>query len=333
MSKKVKMGLSLYSLTNEYYHGLMTTEDCIKAVKYDLGLEGAEILGAQMFKGYPWPTDKTIYSIRELFDKHGLELFCYAAQSDCGKRSDRLDLSDKELLNLAVQDCIVAHKLGAPVIRQQMNITPEVFEQLAPYAEFYNVKVGIEVHPPLMPSGSEIARFIDVIERTGSKYIGFVPDSAIFSESMQSLQLGGTLSNLSVRQEIQDYLASAAAIGIPFESVKRDIEKYELNAIERASIQGYFDFFSFGINQKPDVKGLRKIMPYTFDVHEKLNALNEEYDDIVINNRDFINVVKESDYDGYIMIEYDGHQGNNEPALPLIKKHLEFCNKILAEIS
>lgn len=74
-------------------------------------------------------------------------------------------------------------------------------------------------------------------------------------------------------------------------------------------------------------------MPYTFDVHEKLNALNEEYDDIVINNRDFINVVKESDYDGYIMIEYDGHQGNNEPALPLIKKHLEFCNKILAEIS
>lgn len=63
----------------------------------------------------------------------------------------------------------------------QYLLSPGGLARLVPYAEVYNVHVGIEIHNPESPVAQSILDYVDVIEKTGSKYIGFVPDFGCFA--------------------------------------------------------------------------------------------------------------------------------------------------------
>ncbi len=106
-------------------------------------------------------------------------------------RFDR-DLNDEELVASTIRDIKAAHKLGCPVIRAQYLLSPENLVKVAPYAEEYGIKIGIEIHNPETPTTPAMLAYLDAIEKSGSKYIGFVPDTGNLNKK-QNMIIGQRL--------------------------------------------------------------------------------------------------------------------------------------------
>ena len=162
---KIKLGVTLYSFSTEYCKGIMTLEDCIRTAK-ELGAEGFEIVATQMIPSYPFISDKFLGEFQAICRAYDMEAICYGANMDCGLRGDRR-LNDDEMLDMAIRDLKNAHKMGCKVIREQFLIGPENLVRLAPYAEEYDIKVGIEIHNPDSPITPAIQEFRQAISESG----------------------------------------------------------------------------------------------------------------------------------------------------------------------
>lgn len=171
---KVKTGITLFSLGTPYLKGELDLEGVIRTAA-ELGAEGYEIVASQMVPSYPYVSDEFIEFINKCKEKYGIGPICYSANMDRGMLKDR-DFTEDEMVARAITDIISANKLGCTVMREQYLLSPSGLARIAPIAEAYNVHVGIEIHNPESPIAQAIQDYVEVIEKTGSKYIGFVPD-------------------------------------------------------------------------------------------------------------------------------------------------------------
>ena len=57
--------------------------------------------------------------------------------------------------------------MGCKVMREQFLLSPEALVKLAPYAEAYNVKVGIEIHNPETPNTPIMREYLSKIQESG----------------------------------------------------------------------------------------------------------------------------------------------------------------------
>ena len=196
----VKTGITLFSLGTPYLKGELDLEGVIRAAA-ELGAQGYEIVAAQMIPSYPYVTDEFAEFIRQCTEKYGIGPICYAANMDRGMLKDR-DLTEDEMVARAITDIVSANKLGCTVMREQYLLSPNGLARIAPYAEAYNVHVGIEIHNPDSPITQPILDYLEVIEKTGSKYIGFVPDFGCFATKPnkpywdRALAAGATIEQL-----------------------------------------------------------------------------------------------------------------------------------------
>ena len=79
----IKLAVSVYSFTNEYYTRKYSLEDCIQKVS-EIGADGIEIVSTQHIPGYPNPDDEFIAHFNYLLDKYELEPACYSLYIDLG---------------------------------------------------------------------------------------------------------------------------------------------------------------------------------------------------------------------------------------------------------
>ena len=175
----IKIGITLYCFTKEYCCGEMSLEDCIRAAK-EIGSEGYEIVATQMIPSYPYVSDRFLGEIRAMSEYYDIEPICYSANMDRGLRGDR-NLTEDEMLERAILDVKSAHRMGCGVMREQYLMSPKAMARLAPYAEAYNVKVGIEIHNPETPYTPIMREYYETFRKTGSAYLGFVPDFGMFA--------------------------------------------------------------------------------------------------------------------------------------------------------
>ena len=68
-------------------------------------------------------------------------------------------------------------------------------------------------------------------------------------------------------------------------------------------------------------------MPYCFHMHGKFHYLYEDLTEASIPYEEILHVVKESDYNGYIVSEYEDHESGN--ALLMTSRHQQMMRKIL----
>ncbi|MBR2782499.1 MAG: TIM barrel protein [Oscillospiraceae bacterium] len=342
----IKLGLTLYSLTKEQVNFGWTTEDCLKAAK-QLGVTGVEFVASQTFgTHYPWPTDEELYNVANLCAKYGLEIAAYSGQADRGKRSDLLDLSEEDMLAYAINDVKNAYKIGAKAQRQQNNMYPEAFKKLAPWAEKYGVKVGIEMHNPMTPREPNSEAFNKAIEEADSPYIGWTPDFGMFGSSMMT---GARPKNMSeADQKIAQQMARRrmgipSRAGMPEEVCQFFEDHQDMSNEELEAAMAQFDLTDFQKGAihvmlfNPDLAGDTRdtiwedfesiIVPHTVHCHGKFTSLNEEGDDPNIHTSRVLDILKKSDYDGYISIEWEGR--TDHPTMPVLQRHVDFYRKTL----
>lgn len=319
---KIKLGATLFTFTMEYANGTYSFEECVKKAA-ECGAEGYEIVAAQMIPSYPYVSDAFLGLVNDCKEKYGIGPICYSASNDLGMRHDR-NLTEDELLKAAITDIQSAHKLGCRVLRAQFVIPPSVLEKLAPYAELYDVKVGIEIHNPETPSTPYIQENLAVVKRTGSKHIGFIPDFGCFATKPnkphwdKAIKAGASEEHLQIAAEMR-YADE------PLESVMAKMKELHASPAIFPAVQGMYGFVQF--RKEWDKEGLKAIIPYTFEFHAKYHWIFENNKEASIPYEEILPVIQESDFEGYIMSEFE-----NEAYISgydMLKRHIKMEKEIL----
>jgi sugar phosphate isomerase/epimerase len=178
MTSKIKRGVSLYSFQEEMFLGTMTVEDVV-AFGASIGAPGIEILPEQNMPTFPHLTDAQVGEWQDMLARHGAHFTCYDMFLDTKLRKDRL-MSDDEQVESIVRDLKLANRLGIKNMRVLIFVRPDILERCVPYAERYDVHMGVEVHAPWSLDHAWILRTIEVADRLGTKHLGILPDMGTF---------------------------------------------------------------------------------------------------------------------------------------------------------
>lgn len=321
----IKLGVSLYCFTKEYVDGTYTLEDCIEKAR-QMDVDGYEIVATQMIDSYPSIDEVFLGRITSANQQYGMKTISYGANMDRGMRCDR-DLNEDEMVQMTIQDIRCASRLGCRVMRAQFLLSPQALVRVAPYAEAYNVKVGIEIHNPETPSTPIMMEYYHAIVESGSKYIGFIVDFGSFATKPNKPNYDEALAN-GASKEILDRIADCRLRDVGREIVLQELQKRNAPPAAYGAFEAMYGFLAFSAH--PDYEGLRRIMPYVFHFHGKFHAMLEDGSEASIPYPELLKVIYESDYEGYIVSEYEDHVSGN--ALAMTQKHIAMEKRILKEL-
>ena len=324
---KIKTGITLFSLGTPYLKGQLDLEGVIRTAA-ELGAEGYEIVAAQMIPGYPFVSDEFVEFVEMCREKYGIGPICYGASMDRGMLKDR-DLTEDEMVARAINDIICANKLGCKILRQQYLLSPAGLARLAPYAEAYDVRVGIEIHNPESPVTPAILEYVKVIESTGSKYIGFVPDFGCFATKPNKPYWDRALAGGATEEQLKkcaDFRYRDVPMGEAMAQMREDIAACPALI---PALNSMYGFVQFRRDCKAELEGLKKIMPYCFEMHGKCHYVSEDLREASIPYEEIIPVLKEAGYEGYIVSEFEDEGGYD--AIEQTRRHVAMVKKLLAE--
>lgn len=321
---QIKTGITLFSLGTPYLKGELNLEQVIKAAA-DMGAEGYEIVAAQMIPSYPYVSDEFVHFIDECKGKYGIAPICYSANMDRGMLKDR-DLTEQEMVARAITDIISANKLGCKVMREQYLLSPEGLAKIAPYAEAYNVHVGIEIHNPESPITPAILDYVNVIEKTGSKYIGFIPDFGCFATKPNKPYWDRALKGGATKEQLE-HCAKLRYDNVPMEEAMKIMEPESKKCPALfAALNSMYGFVQFRKSCQKELEGLKNIMPYCFEFHGKCHFVDEQLHEASIPYEEIIPVISESDFEGYIVTEFEDEGGYD--AMEQTARHVAMVKKL-----
>lgn len=317
------IGCSLFCFTSGFVKGTLVLEGCVRTAKR-IGCEGYEFVATQMLPHYPFVTDEDVALFSRLTDKYGIAPYCYAANMDRGMRHDR-DLTDDEMVAMAVRDIRNAARLGCKAMRQQWMMPPEAFIRLAPYAETYDIQVGIEIHNPAYPSCPEMLAYREVIERSGSRHLGFIPDFGCFATRPNKPHWDRALEN-GAQPALLEMASRMRYEDISQQEAVRRLREAGANDAVITATMGMYGFVQF--RAAPDLEGLASILPYCIEFHGKLHHVSEDLQEASIPYDLIMPIIAQSGFEGFIMAEFENEGGYDEiemtrRGVAMMKRYLE----------
>ncbi|MDT8860215.1 sugar phosphate isomerase/epimerase [Alkalihalobacillus sp. MEB130] len=318
----IKLGVSLFSFSTDYVKGILTLEDCIRTAA-ELGAEGFELVGSQMLPTYPFVSDKVLDEFTRMTNAYGIKFVSYGANTDRGMRSDR-NLTEDEMLQSTIIDLKTANKLGCEVMRVQYLLSPAALEKLAPYAENYGVKIGVEIHNPQTPTSPFMQEYMEVFEKTGSKFIGFTPDFGCFATRPNKVYWDQAIEN-GAPVELLEMAAQLRYDEVPRDEARQRLLDAGADGAVMGAFQGMYGFVTF--YREPDFEGLKKIMPYVVHFHGKFHYMHESLEEASIPYDEILPIIQNSNFNGYIMSEYEASKN----AIEMTKRHLQMERKLLVK--
>lgn len=323
MSHDIKRSISLYSYQDEYYDGKLDLEGCLRETA-KTGATGVELLAEQMIKKFPNPIEDEAFRANwfALLDKYGLVPSCYDAFLENRIFSNRT-LSLGEQVNMMKRDIRLAHLLGFPVLRTLVSTPMDVIEGSLDYAEEMNVKIGLEVHAPFSLNSGWADGYMEMINRTGTKYFGFVPDMGIFCKNIPDVlrdkarRQGASEECIKIVDE-----AYAKRVSDGFIKIKYDLDlgkanmeyrmangmKEMMEAVEKAG-GGPADMMYAGSSftySWSDPQDIIDNIDYIFHTHAKFYNVHEDYTETAVAIPEVIEAFKKAGYKGFLSSEYEG---------------------------
>lgn len=320
----IRFGLTLYCFTPQYAKGELDLEGIIRTAS-EMGYTGYEMVATQMSPDYPFVSDRFLGELMEINHKYGMEIISYAANMDRGLRADR-NLTEDEMLRRAVTDIKSANKLGCHVMREQFLCGPAVLERLAPYAEEYDVRVGIEIHNPEYPTSPYMLEYTDAIKASGSHHIGFIPDFGCFATKPNKPNWEAALRG-GASEEMLNLAAKLRYDGVSMEEARKTLLDRGANGAVMGAFSGMYGFVTF--YQEPDLEGLKKILPYCVEMHGKFHYVHEDLHEHSIPYEEILPIVRDGGFDGYIMSEYEDHDPVTSDTYTQMDRFIRMEKKIL----
>lgn len=324
----IKRSVSFYSYQETYYRGKHTLEELIEYTGKVLGAEGVEILAEQTPVGrYPDPSEADVEKWHEWMARYGTKPSCMDSFIDWNLYKTRT-LTLKEQVQQMERDLKLAARLGFPVIRVLCPVRKEIVEASIPIAEFYGVKMGLEIHTPMTLKARWMTEYLEMAAASGSKYVGIVPDFGIFMMRPPKKQLDDAVRN-GARPEVLGKIVSWCEEHLPFAELMSRTASLGANPAETAVAQS----FARSVFTEPD--SLCEIAPYIFHCHAKFYDMNENCEETSIDYENPIRVLKEIGYDGYLSSEFEGQRiyGDNEECdeLEQVRRHHVMLRRLIGD--
>ncbi len=319
----IKRSVSLYSYQDEYYLGKLDLEGCLRETAAT-GATGVELLAEQMIKKFPLPIETQEFRDQwfEWLKKYNLTPSCYDAFLE-NHIFDNRTLTLKEQIKMMNRDLHLASLLGFPVIRTLVSTPMDVIEGSLPYAEEVGVKIGIEVHAPFSLNSGWADGYMEMINRTGTKFFGFIPDMGIFCKNIPDV-LRDKCRRRGAKEEcikiVDDAYAQRVAKG--FTKIKYDLNlgkanmeyrmangmKEMMDAVEAAG-GGPADkeyagaSFTYSWSEPQDIIDN---IDYIFHTHAKFYNVHEDLQETAVAIPEVIEAYKKAGYTGFLSSEYEG---------------------------
>jgi sugar phosphate isomerase/epimerase len=269
----------------------MTLEDAMMDM-YDMGATGIEILANGHIPGYPNPTDEWVEYWFGLCKKYDITPVEYGHWVDSRLyRGKTLDA--KESLAQLEKDIKLAHKLGFTVLRTKLGVKDEVLNPVDNWREF--IKAAL----PLAAENNVV----------------MCPEIHIPTALKSKM--------------IDDYVDFIQ---------KNNTKNFGLN-IDFSTFQTYFDpskgFIMPGLPADggpcsfPD--DIIPLLPYVYACHAKFIYMDENFREAYIPYNQIIRVLKDHNWDGYMLSEFEGPVDEDNPAyIPeQLRRHHILMKRIL----
>lgn len=323
----IKLGVTTHSYVAEWVDDKATLEDMFRHTA-DLGCDGIEIVETSMFPDYPYVSDAYAGLVRRYCNEYGVNLVALSANMDRGKRPDR-NLTDDEMLAIVIQDLQNANQLECPVVKSQFLISPKVMQRAAKYAEYYGVKLTIEIHNPETPTSPIMTEYYNAYEETGSKYLGFVPDFGMFADRPNKADMDRAIEQ-GANREIVDLAIKLRYDGVSREDGRIILSEKNATPMEMNLFESMYGFMQFSKN--PDFDGLRKIMKYSPHMHGKFFDILDDGTEATIPYEKILKLLDEENYDGYIVSEFEGQIKPGKSSFDYVRRHIEMEKRILGQL-
>jgi sugar phosphate isomerase/epimerase len=324
MNNQIKRAVSLYSYQEEYFLRKMSLEDCIAATA-KTGATGIEILGEQSIVGFPKLTDAFVDQWFGWMDKYKVTPVAHDMFMDYTKKKGHYYTED-EAVESFKKDIRFAHKLGFKVIRVIVNTTPEIMEKVIPFAEDHDVKLGIEVHAPWHINSAWMAKHWEVMEKTGTKHFGFIPDMGGFTQRLPRVQVD-RLIRQGADPKIAEYVCQQHEKGVMAEYTIYEVSRMSNKRIDMAVAE--LSRHNTYVNPLSLVPHIDRIV----HIHGKFLEMLEDYTEWSIPYKEVIDVLKKGGYNGYIASEYEGNRHIQDihevDSVEQVRRHQEMLRRLI----
>jgi len=311
-----KVGISLHSFAKEFVHFKWSFDDMMH--KASLLGGGVEIVGPTHQRGFPELTPEFERMFKSAVERYGLTPTSYGSYADPFMLPDR-NLTPDELYEYTVPQIKGAAKLGFPVVRLQY-FTAVTIEKLIPVAEKYNVKMGYELHTPMMIEAPKTQELVAQIRRIGSEALGLIPDCGIFARSVSKKHIARVRQAGVAEQAIQRALGLWAEKKLEEEIVEimRSEGVDEKTLAPLGSLLGSFGF--------SEPSALADIKEHIIHMHGKFFEMvdGEEPD---IRYEEVVKALLDIGYTGWISSEYEGMPADN--VFEVVQEQQEMIKKYI----
>lgn len=318
-SKPFRIGVSFHSFTNEYCSFAWSFEDMMQHATQLGG--GIEIVGPSHHRGFPEVTDEFERIFKSSVERNQLIPTCYGSYADPFMLPDR-DLTPDELVAYTIPQLKGASKLGFPIVRLQYFVSP-VIERLLPYAEKYRLKMGYELHVPLMIESPKAQGLIEQVKRLSSEYLGLIPDCGIFARSVPKYRLQEG-RDMDVPEPLMQRALELWSEKTPLEQALVELE--ELGLDKKSAAWAERNWGSFGYSEPAS---LAQIMPYIIHFHGKFFTIENE-DEPDIRYEEVVRALLDGGYSGWMSSEYEGATPDS---LTQVQAHQAMVKRYIARYS
>ena len=350
----IKRGVSLYSYQQSQFFGKMDWKAQVREVREGLGTDGIEIINQQLIRDYPFPSEQFIFEWRNYLARYNMNAVTMDVYLDVHQFRDHV-MNYREAAEHLKNDIRLAAKMGFKNVRCLVLVPIEVIEMCIPEAEKYDVRIGKEIHAPWpikpgtvhdkatkgMAAGINFNAVDEMLElrlRTGSPYVGLVPDFGIFQFAPSEVSIEYIRRHCN-NQDAVDFILEHAPEYKHDELIDVVDEKFPghgipVNSIDRLALH------------KPccQPEDIKDIIPYIISIHGKFYNMTEipgkpgQYEDKCIDYATPIKYLLEGGFDGYIDSEFECQRDQQDRGVEYlvdeveqVRRHHEMLKRLCGE--
>ncbi len=320
----IKRGVSSYCYQNLFFDKKMNHRSFIGEVREGLHTDGIEIIDEQIINGYPFLDEKFVFDWHNTMARYNMKAVTMDTFLDTMQFRDHV-MNYAEAAERIKNSLRIASKLGFENVRALATTPIEVLEMALPTAEEVGVRLAVEIHAPLqlIPSSAAMnargaydgaivdpgiaARICELKDKTGTDYLGIVPDMALFQYGIAPYVIE------QVKEKVQNDDAVEMALSLRNTMPGDDIYKLVKEKFPNADLTALPAVYTTQGSSK--IEELTQMVPYIVSVHGKFYDMIEDsknpghYVESTIDYKAVFDALKKGGYDGYVCSEFEGQVG------------------------
>ncbi len=324
---RIKQGVTLYSLQDEYVWGKLSLEGCLAELQ-KMGAEGVELLGDQMIPGSPFPEAGFYEKWNTWLEKYQLTPVCDDIFINTTLYKNRR-LTTKESIAALKAEITHAQKMGFTIVRLVSQTPNDIIMPCLEFAEQHNVQMALEIHAGssgIEAPGSQ--EFIEIMTRANSPYIGLVFDMGLFCRKFPRV-IREYYRREGTTPALLDYIDDMFQSGRDMRSEK---DKSKLDAYRQGPMDDEFWEYVYHFENNPlDI--MLPYLRYVKNIHGKFYEMTDENIAYSIPYSEIIALLKDKNYAGFICSEYEGNRfvpsGIPVPGVEQVARHQKLLGELI----